>query len=223
MKYVVVDFEMNKVSKSFDEKRHVWNMEIIEIGAVVLDEEYKEILCFKTYVKPSFNSIIDPKIERLTGITTGKVMNAPKFEEAFHMFVEFCRSINDEIMMVQWSENDLRQILGEIAQKDYQLSDNEKDIVQNWYDFQHEFGEILGLSKQVSLENALRYAGVDFVGDMHDALYDARNTAELFTITRVEEKKQKTLDKVVKMLHPEERKCTIGDIFDFSQIMTAFC
>lgn len=223
MKYVVVDLEMNKVSKAFAEKRHTCNMEIIEIGAVVLDEAYNEISCFKTYVKPSFNSIIDPKIEKLTGITTGKVMNAPKFEEAFHMFVDFCHSINDDIMMIQWSDSDLRQILGEIAQKDYQVSESEMDILDNWYDFQQEFGEILGLSRQISLENALMYAGEEFVGDMHDALFDARNTAELFAITRVEEKKQKTLDKVVKMLHPEESKCTMGDLFDFSSIMAMVC
>lgn len=223
MKYVVVDLEMNKVSKAFAEQRHIWNMEIIEIGAVVLDESYNEISCFKTYVKPSFNSIIEPKIEKLTGITTGKVINAPKFEEAFHMFSEFCASIGDVIQIIQWSDSDLTQILGEIAQKGYQPTQYEAGLIENWYDFQHEFGEILGLSRQVSLENALMYAGEEFVGDMHDALYDARNTAELFSITRVEEKKQRTLDKVVKMLHPEESKCTMGDLFDFSSIMAGVC
>lgn len=219
MKYIVVDLEMNPVSKAYPEKRRICLQEIIEIGAVVLDENLKEISSFMTYVKPQYNAVIERKIAKLTRITTEMVENAPGFEEAIEMFASFCKSLNDAVQFVEWSDSDLLQLKKEIEQKEYTISVDNAFILDNWYDFQHEFDEILGLENQVSLKNALMYAREDFVGNMHDALYDARNTAELFTIARDEEKKAKTLDKVVKILHPEETKVTLGDMFDFDAIL----
>lgn len=40
----------------------------------------------------------------------------------------------------------------------------------------------------MSLEKALDYAGIEFEGHMHDALCDAKNTAELFAIVYNEER-----------------------------------
>lgn len=220
MLYVVIDLEMNNVAKMFSEQRKKCQSEIIEIGAVVLDEDLIEVGNFKTYVKPSFNTVIDRKIHQLTGISTEMVVNAPSFIEAFKMLTNYCRAFDDDLLFVEWSTSDHTQILKEIYQKDYVMTEYEQKIMGNWHDFQHEFGELLGLSKQISLSDALMYAGEDFVGSQHDALFDARNTAELFTITRIEEKKQKTLAKVIKMLHPEELKCTMGDLFDFTKIMS---
>lgn len=90
-----------------------------------------------------------------------------------------------------------------------------------WHDFQEEFGDILGLEKRISLKNALMYAGEDFKGQEHDALYDARNTAELFMITRIEEKKNKALARVIDFLHPTEFTCALGDMIDFGSLLSA--
>lgn len=58
MKYIVVDLEMNSLAKEYKEERAQCGMEIIEIGAVVLDEQYQEVDSFKTLVKPQFNDEI---------------------------------------------------------------------------------------------------------------------------------------------------------------------
>lgn len=221
MKYVIVDLEMNNISKEYKELKEVCAREIIEIGAVVMDESFVEISSFKTYVKPRFNTEIVRKIQKLTGITWDMVADAPEFEEAFKMFVQFCESIEDEYQIIEWSTNDHEQVEKEILQKEYQLSESEAALMNKWYDFQEEFGEILGLERRVSLKNALMYAGEDFVGDEHDALYDARNTAELFSITKIEAKKEKALQKVIDILHPKETCVTLGDLFDFSQFCSA--
>lgn len=218
MKYVVVDLEMNSVSRDNKEIRNICCREIIEIGAVVLNEKFEEISSFKTYIKPRFNTEIVPKIEKLTGISWKMVDDAPDFNEAFKSFAEFCNSLGDEYQVIEWSENDYIQMKGEIAQKQYNMNESERKFMEKWYDFQEEFGEILGLDKRLSLENALMYAGEDFVGNQHDALYDARNTAELFSITKVESKKEKALQKVIDILHPKECSVTLGDLFDFSKL-----
>ena len=83
MKYIIIDLEMNPLSKEFREERRICRNEIIQIGAVALDENYQEVGAFKTFVKPQFNEIITRKIEKLTGITTAVVQDAPVFDGDF--------------------------------------------------------------------------------------------------------------------------------------------
>lgn len=49
MKHIVIDLEMNKIARS-SEARKICKSEIIEIGAVMLDENLQEIGNFRTYV-----------------------------------------------------------------------------------------------------------------------------------------------------------------------------
>lgn len=217
MKHIVVDLEMNPISRAYSEERKKCKNEIIEIGAVILDDNYIEVGNFMTYVKPQLNDCIESKIVRLTNITYEKVENAPYFAEAFKMFIDFCKNVGSDIEICQWSDSDRYQIVKEIELKEYSMSETEKEYMGKWVDFQHEFGEQLGLGGQVSLKNALNYAGLDFKGAEHDALFDARNTAELLTIARVEEKRKLTLDKIAEVLHPTHLTTTLGSMLDFSQ------
>ena len=68
MKYVIVDLEMNPVSNEYPNERKVSRLETIQIGAVLLDEKYQEIGSFVTLVKPEYNTRIQKRYEKLTGI-----------------------------------------------------------------------------------------------------------------------------------------------------------
>lgn len=82
MKYVIVDLEMNPVSNEYPNERKVSRLETIQIGAVLLDEKYQEIGSFVTLVKPEYNTRIQKRYEKLTGIKTSMVESAPHFKEA---------------------------------------------------------------------------------------------------------------------------------------------
>ena len=71
----------------------------------------------------------------------------------------------------------------------------------------------------MSLEKAFNYAGVAFEGRMHDALWDAKNTAELFAIVRNEERCNVVLKAVLEALKPKAVSGTLGEMFDFSALM----
>ena len=60
-------------------------------------------------MKPRFNSRIEKRYEKLTGIKTEMIESAPCFEDALDMFFNWCNSIPDEIQIIQWSENDFAQ------------------------------------------------------------------------------------------------------------------
>ena len=219
MKYIIVDLEMNSVNKKYKEERDICNMEIIEIGAVVMDESLLVIGEFKTFVKPQFSDVIYKKYENLTGINTQMVCHAPTFVTAYEHFVDGCESYEDDYEIYSWSDTDYNQIVAEMALKGYN-NEEKKEPLKHWFDFQKEYTEKLGLERIMSLDKALDYAGLPFEGRMHDALCDAKNTAELFSIIRDEEKCKATLNAVMEALRPKNVSETLGDRFDFSAIMS---
>lgn len=218
MKYVVVDLEMNPLGREYKMEREICRNEIIEIGAVALDEDYNEIDSFVTFVKPQMNSRIEEWIENLTGITTAMVLPEPCFAEAIKRFFDWCDSIQDDLQVIQWSDSDQEQFIQEIQLKKVCLTKRQEDLVSGMYDFQKEYGEKLSVEQKVSLKNALMYAGVDFVGSEHDALFDAKNTAVLLKTVRIPELCKLALENAINAFKTKSIATCIGDMFDFSQL-----
>lgn len=218
MNYIIVDFEMNPVSGEYKEARQICRSEIIEIGAVVMDESWVVLGEFKTLVKPQYNDSIYKKYETLTGITTNMVLGAPTFVTAYEMFVNWCESYGSEYEVYAWSDNDYAQLVAEMQLKGYAREDKMGPLM-HWFDFQKEYTEKLGLERIMALEKALDYAGIAFEGHMHDALCDAKNTAELFAIVRNEERCNVVLKAVMEALRPKNVCSTLGDMIDFGALM----
>ena len=105
MKYVVVDLEMCRVPKSNRTANFKWSMELIQIGAVMLNEDYEIIDQFMTYVKPQYGRLTS-YIEKLTGITHQDLVNAPTTEEGIEKFFNW---IPNDSVVIQWSESDKYQ------------------------------------------------------------------------------------------------------------------
>ncbi len=179
-KYVVFDLEMCKVPKHI--KTENLHMEIIEIGAVLLDEAYKEVDSFKTYIKPEYG-FVDNFIEKLTGITIAETKNAPETKQALEMFAKW---IPDDAVLVTWSENDEHQLRKEMEYKNIDIPKLNK-LLDEYIDSQLDFSDIMDSDRQYSLYEALVLGDIDFDEDIHDALVDARNTALLFAKMETEE------------------------------------
>lgn len=218
MNYVIVDFEMNPVDAKYKEERKICRSEIIEIGAVIMDENYLVLGEFKTLVKPQFNDCIQKRYETLTGISTQMVSGAPNFSTAYEMFVNWCESYGTDYEVYAWSENDYNQLVFEMIIKKYSREDMMGPLYK-WFDFQKEYSEKLCLERIMSLEKALNYAGIDFEGHMHDALCDAKNTAELFAIVRNEERCNVVLKSVMEAFRPKNVSGTLGEMFNFGALM----
>lgn len=209
MIYIFVDFEMNRIDDSHKEEQQICKNEIIEIGAVKLDASYKEIDSFKTYVNPTISSI-DSRITQLTGITNEMVIDAPKFSEAVTAFIDWCDGAD---VIYAWSENDLRQLNKEMKLKGYTYAKT-GNVVKIWRDFQKEFARMLGTRRRIALSDAVFYLGEDFQGEEHDALWDARNTSEVFILSKDKEKFEKIMAPIINAYKPKETMTySIGDVF----------
>ena len=180
MAWVFMDLEMKPVDKQFRRERDICRQEVIEFGAVKLGEDMTETDSFRALVKPALGEI-PPRYAQLTGITNDMVAEAPDFETVLGQFAAWCE---DAETVYAWSGSDLDQLRGEVKMKgiDFPL----EALTGKWSDFQKIFTQAVGLKRELSLEQAVNIANINFEGHQHDALWDARNTAELFRIYRDE-------------------------------------
>jgi len=174
---VVIDIEMCVVQKEYQWKDYPYEHEIIQIGAVMMDEGYEITDEFSTYVCPQYGRI-DHFIQELTGIGDKEIMEAPSLEEALDHMISWLSGY--EVTFYSWSRTDYVQITREIQTKGM---DEEKLAVlldkEHWVDYQQTAGKRFGKPWRMSLEDALMFAEVEPKGKQHDGLVDAKNTARL--------------------------------------------
>lgn len=179
--YVVVDLEMCRVPFAKKTEEYPCRNEIIEIGAVLVNEKLEITDSFKTYVAPEFG-VLDDYIQKLTGITNSDLENAPTLQKALEKFTEW---LPENAVLVSWSDNDEYQMSEEMYYKYIDMPEFEK-YLDNWEDCQDEFGERMNSPKVYKLSEALIIADLEYDENIHDALVDARNTALLFIKMRSE-------------------------------------
>lgn len=176
-KHIILDFEMNPVPEKDKKIRKYLTQEIIEIGAVMLNEKFEEIDRFSCLVKPEFSADISSYVTKLTGITTKEVYNAVSFNEALEKFSAW---IGDEkVRIYSWSDSDLLQIRKECSYKEVHIPDNMK----RWLDFQALYPSLMMLGsrrRKLALHDAAEWYGIHVnLSKAHRALYDAEITTEL--------------------------------------------
>lgn len=72
---IFIDLEMNTTDVRLVHKKDLRN-EIIEIGAVRMDDAFHPLDRFRIFVRPQYNGVIERKIYKLTGISNGAVSDA---------------------------------------------------------------------------------------------------------------------------------------------------
>ena len=208
MKHVVVDLEMNLVSREFREVRRKLNEEVIEIGAVRLDENFQQEAEFQCYVKPEYGPI-KKHITSLTGITQAMVADKKTYAACFQDFVDWVGE--EETKIYSWSMSDIKQLRSECR---YKLPDFDIGWLNaRWVDLQQEFDDRLGLHNSLALKHALGAMDHKFEGTQHTALADAINTSAILTLMQDDAKFKETMKPVLEILQPkDDLASSIGDL-----------
>ncbi len=171
MKYIVFDMEWNQTrgpEYRLSDGRLLTG-EIIEIGAVKLNERFAPVGTFKTYVKPHYYKKMHSRIRDLTGITNDILKDAPDFPTAFKSFMDFCGT---DFATVTWGESDIP-----VLKENLTAHQMEKWSHDN-YDLQTIFLKQTGNSAHnIALESAAVEFEIEFTEQLHDALIDAAITA----------------------------------------------
>lgn len=208
MNHIVIDLEMNPVKRELKEVRKYLLDEVIEFGAVKLDENYQQIDTFQCYVQPAFCKI-SSHITKLTGITDDMVADKEQFPEAFQKFFDWIGTWDMKIY--SWSNSDINQLKNECS---YKIPDFDVARLESqWIDIQKEFDNKIGITANLALKHAIGAMDRNFKGTQHTALADAENTAAILTLMQDEEKFQTTMKPVIDMLNPKAFSESIGDLF----------
>lgn len=171
MKYIVVDVEWNWPEQRSQLVKYpiILHDEIIQIGAVMLNEDLEEIDSLEVKVHPKFYQRINRKVEELTGITNKDLEDGVPFPEAINKFREWCG--RDSILLT-WGPSDIKAIENNLIvhEMDYDWIPEDFDA-QLMFDFQETMED-----RDYSLDYAMYYFNLRGT-KAHDALNDARDTA----------------------------------------------
>lgn len=173
---------MNMVAEKNTELRAVLPHEIIEIGAVKLDESFGVIERFCSYVRPRYNHRVHWTVAKLTGITTKQLQKAAYLEEVLPRFAAW---MGEDAQLYAWSASDRAQLEKELSYKQL-WTPALREACSGMVDFQREFSCLLGYRNGLALGKAIAYMGLDFDGAKHDALSDAENCARLMALVQDE-------------------------------------
>ena len=110
MHYIVLDFEWNQPlsEKEMLMEPFPFDSEIIEIGAVKLDESFQTVDEFKTFIRPQFYPHLSNAVVQLTKIRPQELEKAPSFSEAFDAFIDWC---GDDCALCSWGPDDIPVLL----------------------------------------------------------------------------------------------------------------
>ena len=204
MQHIVIDLEMNKIERRYRGALKL-SSELIEIGAVRLDEDFDVIDHYQTYVFPDFG-MMDERIIELTGITDEKLVGAPRFADAMDHFAAWIGT--ERSKFYSWSLSDLRQFQNESKFKEYSGKIMKK-MEKNWIDFQEEYSRILGIEKKIRLKQAVAAADYEFTGAAHTALADAVNTAEILRLSKNKKEFERVMKPVLDLFRIDHKDNTL--------------
>ncbi|WP_291651508.1 3'-5' exonuclease [Clostridium sp.] len=187
MNYIVYDLEFNQKyipsnttdknnKESIDNTMKQIPFEIIQIGAIKLNENLEVISSFNKLVKPIVYTDINPYVENITKINKDMLSNCETFSNVYKRFLSFIG--NDEVVLCVWGKSDIKEFLRNIKFNNLSTS----LFPSKYIDVQKHTSKLFNLQKgkQIGLKTAVEMLNIDFEDKFHDAFYDALYTYKIF-------------------------------------------
>ncbi len=148
--------------------------EIIQIGAVKLNDDYEITDKFSINIKPELYKRIHPYVEKITGLTDSDFINAPAFKDAYSKFHKF---MGHDKILGTWGYSDVKALFRNITFNNIV----KPPIIINYVDIQKLATQYLKYSKggTIGLKNAVEAFNIeiDETKHFHNAFSDAYYTA----------------------------------------------
>ena len=149
--------------------------EIIEIGAVKLNEYGDELGRFNRFIKPIVNPQLSAFCQELTNISQRNVDRAHTFSPVIEEFFDWGDIYDQDYLLIAWGKED-RTLL----KTDCQLHDVETDWLHPHLNLKKAYKALKQLHKPTGLRKTLNIEGFEFEGIHHRAIDDAVNTVKIF-------------------------------------------
>ena len=174
MNYIVIDLEWNG---SWSKKAHGYFNEIIEVGAVKVDEQMRVLDEFRAAIKPVVSKKLSNIVTDLTNITAEELEDGTTF---MAMMRQLSKWMGDEpTAVLTWSTTDLLVLMENCR---YFTGRQEIPFLKNYMDFQVYAQQKMGVdtSQQLGLARAGEMLGIpEDDMSLHRALDDSKLTAAI--------------------------------------------
>ena len=175
MNYIVFDLEWNQCPYGKERENKRLPFEIVEIGAVKLDQDRKVIDSFHEIIRPVVYRKLHYHTKEILHIDKKDLDNGIPFSKGIRKFLKWC---GEEFMFCTWGPSDLIEMQRNM--KFYKLIYLLKGPIR-YYDAQKLFGLVYdGTRSSRSLEYAIDHLKMAKDENFHRALNDAVYTAEIF-------------------------------------------
>ena len=172
--YLIIDLEATCWRTN---EGHRGENEIIEIGAIVLDDTREVLGEIQRFVRPVRNPILSEFCKQLTSIRQSDVDTAQIFPNALADFQEQVESISGQklvdLVFCSWGDYDRKQFMKDCQYHEISYPCGVHRNVKK------EFARKRHI-KPVGIVRALKILGMPLEGTHHRGIDDARNIAKIF-------------------------------------------
>ncbi len=205
MNYIILDMEWNQPlhSQMTVTEPVVLHAEIVQIGAVKLDESFNVTDTYSALISPKYYKKMHKKVQTLTRITTEELQNGVPFLEAFDEFSSWC---GNEFSILTWGPDDIPVLRDNLI-----LHSIDTAWIPSCYNLQIIFdAQVTKEHRQIALGRALETVG-EVGEDAHNALNDAKNTSIVCKHLDLSDGIKNYEELNVQFLTPNATECDIGE------------
>lgn len=170
MNYIIFDLE---ASCWLGRPPHGIN-EVIEIGAVKVNDYNEVVSIFSKFIKPTVNPVLSDFCKRLTSISQEDVDRTKTFPFIIQEFMDWI-GIDEDFVLISWGKYDKQQLI-----QDCKLHKMETEWLEHHFNLKPAYRALKDLKDEPGLKKAVKLEGFEFTGIHHRAISDAENTAKIF-------------------------------------------
>ena len=178
MNYIFLDLEWNS---AYCHRKEKFVNEIIEIGAVKLNENFESVSTFTQTIRSQLTKRLASRFKNLTNISNDEMRKGVSFNEALKAFRLWC---GEDFILLTWSNSDIYALLENCRL----FADCGMLKIDKYVDFQKYVQCELQLrGKEITNQISLLNAAIEFNLStenfaFHRALDDSKVCAEIFKL-----------------------------------------
>ncbi len=219
MQYIVIDLEWNQPmsyqSSVFKAVGDQLMFEMIQIGAVKLDQAMQIVDTLSLPIRPVHYVRIHPRIKRMTRLDDETLDGAPTFLEAMEQFSSWC---GEDYLLLTWGCDDVSVLKQNMDFHQCSLQ------LPPLCDIQRLFSDVFEMGKdRKGLKAAMDFLQIETHEDknFHNALHDAYYTALVFSRLPEPEAVMRYAQQPRKLLHVERTRRLSSPAASFDSVRAA--
>ena len=219
MQYIVIDLEWNQPmsyqSRVFKAVGDQLMFEMIQIGAVKLDQDMQIVDTLSLPIRPVHYVKIHPRIKRMTQLDDETLEDAPTFLKAMEQFSAWC---GEDYLLLTWGCDDVSVLKQNMDFHQCSLQ------LPPLCDIQRLFSDVFEMGKdRKGLKAAMDFLQIEAHEDksFHNALHDAYYTALVFSRLPEKEAVLRYVQQPRKLLHVERARRMSTPAASFDSVRSA--